>query len=77
MRADRHHVLETLTTTLGSFSNDDDDGNANGKKTAISLDWENNNFARAYPFLAHFFAVVARPRRVKVMLRKTIRNDDF
>ena len=47
------------------------------KKTAISLDWENNNFARASPFFAHFFAVVARPRRVKVMLRKTIRNDDF
>ena len=50
---------------------------ANGKKTAISLDWENNNFARASPFFAHFFAVIARPRRVKVMLGKTIRNEDF
>ena len=34
----------------GSLSNDDGDGNENGKK-AIGLDWENNNFARASRFL--------------------------
>ena len=43
---------------LGSLSNDDDDGNKNGKKT-IGLDWQNNNFARASCFLVHFFAVIA------------------
>ena len=49
--------------SLGSFSNDDGDVNANGKKT-IGLDWPNNNFARASRFFfAHFFAVTARLRR--------------
>ena len=36
--------------SLGSFSNDDGDVNANDKKT-IGLDWPNNNFARASSFL--------------------------
>ena len=49
--------------SLGSFSNDDGDVNANDKKT-IGLDWPNNNFARASRFFfAHFFAVTARLRR--------------
>ena len=34
-----------------SLSNDDGDGNENGKK-AIGLDWQNNNFARASRFLS-------------------------
>ena len=41
---------------------DDGDGNENGKK-AIALDKEDNNFARASHFFAHFFAVVSRLRR--------------
>ena len=41
-----------LSCTLGSLSNDDGDGNDNGKK-AIGLDWQNNNFAHA----SHFFYV--------------------
>ena len=47
--------------TIGSLSNDDDDGNGNenGKK-AIGLDWQNNNFARASRFFVHFFAVTSR-----------------
>ena len=45
--------------TLGSLSNDDGDGNGNGRKT-IGLDWKNNNFARASRFFVYFFAVVAR-----------------
>ena len=49
--------------SLGSFSNDDGDVNANDKK-AIGLDWPNNNFARASRFFfVHFFAVTARLRR--------------
>jgi len=48
--------------TLGSLTNDDGDGNENGTK-AIGLDWQNNNFARASRFFAHFFAVTARLRR--------------
>ena len=37
-------------TTLGSLSNDDGDGNENGKK-AIGLDKQNNNFASDHAFL--------------------------
>ena len=44
--------------SVGSLSNDDGDGNENGKRAA-GLDWKNNNFARASPFLVHFFAVAA------------------
>ena len=44
---------------LGCLSNDDGDGNENGKKS-IDLDWQNNNFVRASRFFVHFFAVTAR-----------------
>ena len=55
---------------IGSLRNDDDDdddddddgGNESGKKV-IGLDKQNNNFARASRFFAHFSAVVARPQR--------------
>ena len=47
--------------SLGSFSNDDGDVNANDKKKTIGLDWPSNNFARASRlFFVHFFAVTAR-----------------
>ena len=47
-------------TTIGSFiSNEDGDGNENGKK-AIGLGWQNNNFARTSRFFGHFLAVFAR-----------------
>ena len=39
-----------MRSHLGSLSNDDGDGNDNGKK-AIGLDWQNNNFAHASRFL--------------------------
>ena len=46
------HVFKLVT--VGSLSNNDGDGNENGKK-AIDLDWQNNNFAGAsrlfYTFL--------------------------
>ena len=45
-----------------NLSNDDGDGNENGKK-AIGLDRQNNNFARASRFFVHFFAVFARLQR--------------
>ena len=48
--------------SLRSLSNDDGDGNENGKK-AIALDWQNNNFTRASRFFVHFFAVAARLQR--------------
>ena len=35
-------------------------------KKPIGLDWQNNNFARASPFVVHFFAVAARIQREKV-----------
>ena len=43
-------------------SNDDGDGNENGKK-AIGLDWQNKTFARASRFFVHFLAVAARLQR--------------
>ena len=47
---------------LGSLSNDDGDGNENGKKT-ISLYLQSNNSARTSRIFVHFSAVVARLRR--------------
>ena len=44
---------------LGSLRNNDGDGDEKGKK-GMGLDKQNNNFARASRFLAHFAAVVAR-----------------
>ena len=41
---------------LGSLSNDDGDGNENGKKTT-ELDKQNNNFARAF----HVFLYISLP----------------
>ena len=46
---------------MGSLSNNDVDGNKNGKK-AIGLYQQSNNFARASCFFVHFFAVVASLR---------------
>ena len=47
MEARLHSSTEA---SLKSLSNEDGDGNENGKK-AIGLDWQNNNFARAPRFL--------------------------
>ena len=49
-------------TLVGSLSNDDSDGNEDGKK-ARRLDWQNNKFVRWSRCFIHFFAVVARLRR--------------
>ena len=54
------HVRDISRTE--SLSNDDGDGNENGKK-ATGLDWQNNNIVRASRFLVHFFAVAARLQR--------------
>ena len=43
----RHHWFPR--DVKESLSNDDGDGNKNGKK-AVGLDWRNNNFARASRF---------------------------
>ena len=47
---------------IGSFSNDDGDGNENNGK-AIGLDKQNNNSTRASRFFVHFFAVPTRKWR--------------
>ena len=47
---------------LKGLSNDDGNGNDNGKK-AIGLDQKNNDFARASRLLVYFLAVVARLQR--------------
>ena len=38
-----------LTKKLGSLSNDDDDGNEDGRK-AIGINWQNNHFIRVSRF---------------------------
>ena len=48
--------------TIASLSNDDGDGNENGKKE-LGLDWQNNNFACVSRFFVHFLAVTAQLRR--------------
>ena len=53
--------VSSVIQILGSLSNDDGDVKENGKK-AISLDWQNNDFARASHLFVHFFAVAARLR---------------
>ena len=53
---------------IGSLSNNDGDGNEDWKK-AIGLDKQNDIFARASRFFAHFFAVAARPQRESASIR--------
>ena len=55
-------TLPAVALSIRELMHDDGDGNGNGKK-ATALDKENNNFARASHFFAHFFAVVSRLRR--------------
>ena len=49
-------------TPFKNITNDDGDGNENGKK-AKALDLQNKQFAHASRFFAHFLAVVVRLRR--------------
>ena len=53
--------LTALLSLLGSFSNDDGDGNEN-VKTAIGLSSKTTSLQRALRFFVHFFAVTARLR---------------
>ena len=59
---ERRGQTKILTNLIGSLSNDDDDGNENGKK-AIGLNWQNNNTVRASRFFVHFFTFIARLQR--------------
>ena len=45
--------------------NDKGDVNENGK-TAIDLDWQNNNSARASRYFLHFFAVTVKNNRFRL-----------
>ena len=54
--------LGQLVNTVGSLSNDDTDGNENGKK-AIGLISKTTSFHVHHAFFVHFFAVVARLQR--------------
>ena len=63
--SDEIKVATIAVNIIRSLGNDDGDGNKNGKK-AISLDWQNNNFASASLFFKHFFAVAVRLQRESV-----------
>ena len=58
---------------LGSLSNDDGDGNENGKGL-IGLDWQSNNSARASLFFEHFFAVTARLQREICLISRCVKD---
>ena len=53
------YALFVTTCDIRVLSNEDDNGNENGKKV-IGLDWQNNKPARARRFFVHFFDVVTR-----------------
>ena len=65
---------------MGNLSNEDGDGNENGKK-AKEFYHQNNNFARASRFFVHFFAVVARLRhetcQFHISWKTRTRKNDF
>ena len=63
--SDEIKVATIAINIIRSLGNDDGDGNKNGKK-AISLDWQNNNFARVSLFFVHFFVVAVRLQRESV-----------
>ena len=67
-----------LGTLKGSLSNDDADGNKNGKK-AIGLNSKTTTLLVHHVFLVHFFAVVARLQRQSAwihVLWRTGRQDN-
>ena len=55
-------VAKCLDDKKGSFGNVDGNGNENGKKSNKFILDQNNNFAHASRFSAHFFAILARMR---------------
>ena len=59
MKPPFHNKVQS-NSEIGSFSNDDGDGNENVIKANYRLNNQNNNSARALQFLVHFFAVTAR-----------------
>ena len=60
-----------LSSDIRGLSNDDSDGNENGKKAMRLMDWQNNNFAHASCFFEHFLAVVARLQYSQTSLIQT------
>ena len=56
---DKIMLYDDLIEIRGCLSNDDGDGNEDGKKV-IGLDWQSKNFAGASRFFVDFFAVKAR-----------------
>ena len=58
---------------IGSLSNNDGDGNEDGKK-AVGLDQQNDNFARASRFFAHFSAVAARLQRESASISRFVED---
>ena len=64
---------DLLCSALGSLRNDGDEGNENGKK-AVGLDLQNNNFACALRFFVYSFAVTARPRRKKCLIKRFLED---
>ena len=66
--------------SLGSLSNDDADGNENGKK-AIGLISKTTTFHVYHAFFVHFFAVIARLQResawIHVLSRTGTQDNNF
>ena len=73
-RRNTQSLKQVSHSISGSLSNDDADGNENGKK-AIGLISKNNNFARASRSFVHFFAVVAQLRRESAWIHVLSRTE--
>ena len=58
---------------IGSSSNNNGDGNENGKK-AIGLDWRNNTSASVSRFFVHYFALVAYPTTRKCLILRFVED---
>ena len=77
-------ILKSLTTRnvwslmnlLRSLINDDSEGNENGKN-AISLDWQNNNFARASRFFCTLLNRLCTTTTWKCLISRFLEDGNF
>ena len=65
LSCDKGRQVPLWVRLIGSFSDEDGDGNENVKKNNKVFIEQNNKFARASRFFLHFFAVTKKRLKVK------------
>ena len=73
---DRDSLRSRRFEVIGNLSNDDGDGNENGKK-AIGLSLQKNNFARASRFFIHLFTCTLLPVSCPLFLSYFEKNSSY